>query len=99
MSKPTLPNTTKADLVDAATDATGFIPHDINAVLDAITTKIITSMTEGRRVEIRRFGTFNPVIRKGRIVRNLNSGADIEIPDRNIVKFRAGKDVFELLNP
>ena len=46
----------------------------------------------------RNFGVFKIETRKQRIGRNpKNPGVDIQIPERSVVKFRAGKELKELL--
>ena len=49
-------------------------------------------------MELRNFGVFKIETRKQRIGRNpKNPGVDIQIPERSVVKFRAGKELKELL--
>lgn len=59
----------------------------VQTVLDAIADEL----RKGGRVELRNFGVFEVVNRKSRIGRNPNNpGVDVKIPERNVVKFRAG---------
>ena len=66
----------------------------ISETLDAIR----DSLANGKTVELRNFGVFKIETRKERIGRNpKNPGVDIQIPERSVVKFRAGKELKELL--
>lgn len=66
----------------------------ISETLDAIR----DSLASGKTVELRNFGVFKIETRKQRIGRNpKNPGVDIQIPERSVVKFRAGKELKELL--
>ncbi len=66
----------------------------ISETLDAIR----DSLANGKTVELRNFGVFKIETHKQRIGRNpKNPGVDIQIPERSVVKFRAGKELKELL--
>ena len=66
----------------------------ITETLDAIR----DSLVNGNTVELRNFGVFKIETRKQRIGRNPKKpGVDINIPERSVVKFRAGKELKELL--
>ena len=66
----------------------------ISETLDAIR----DSLASGKTVELRNFGVFKIETRKQRIGRNpKNPGVDIQIPERSVVKFRAGKELKGLL--
>ena len=66
----------------------------ITETLDAIRDSLIN----GNTVELRNFGVFKIETRKQRIGRNPKKpGVDINIPERSVVKFRAGKELKELL--
>ena len=66
----------------------------ITETLDAIR----DSLANGDTVELRNFGVFKIETRKQRIGRNPKKpGVDIQIPERSVVKFRAGKELKELL--
>ena len=66
----------------------------ITETLDAIR----DSLANGDTVELRNFGVFKIETRKQRIGRNPKKpGVDIQIPERSVVKFRAGKELKQLL--
>jgi len=65
---------------------------DINAVLDSLTGIAIQELgTEGGEIPLPGLGKLKADVRAARTGRNPSTGAAIEIPARNIVKFSASK--------
>lgn len=65
----------------------GVALNAVQSVLDAIAEEL----RKGGRVELRNFGVFEIATRKSRIGRNPNRpGIEVVIPEREVVKFRAG---------
>ena len=55
---------------------------------------IIEALANGHKVELRKFGIFEVRVRKARIGRNPNAPTkDVPIPERSVVKFKAGKEM------
>jgi nucleoid DNA-binding protein len=55
---------------------------------------ITEALAKGDKVELRNFGVFEVRVRKARIGRNPNAPAiDVPIPQRSVVKFKAGKEM------
>ncbi len=72
-------------------EVTELITHTLDAIRD--------SLSNGQTVELRNFGVFKIETRKQRVGRNpKNPEVDIQIPERSVVKFRAGKEMKELLS-
>ena len=56
------------------------------------------ALARGKKVELRNFGVFEVKVRKARIGRNPNAPeTDVPIPRRAVVKFKAGKEMRELV--
>jgi DNA-binding protein HU-beta/integration host factor subunit alpha len=71
---------------------------EVSEVITEILDAIRDSLANGNTVELRNFGVFKIETRKQRIGRNpKNPDVDIQIPERSVVKFRAGKELKELL--
>jgi len=70
-------------------------------ILQLVLDGIIDALSENKHVEFRDFGVFEKVKRKGRIGRNPNKPENtVQIPDRNVIKFKPGKRMREMLaNP
>lgn len=72
--------------------------QSIEAV-DAVFKSLSLSLTGGKSVYIRGFGTFKAVTTKERNGRNISKGTTVRIPARHTVKLVPGKKLKELMNP
>ena len=80
----------KPDLKLHQTQVSDVISETLDAIRD--------SLASGQTVELRNFGVFKIETRKQRVGRNpKNPRVDIQIPERSVVKFRAGKELKEML--
>ena len=52
---------------------------------------ILEALLREDKVELRNFGVFEVIQRKGRIARNPKSRQEVFIPERKVVKFKPGK--------
>ena len=76
----------KNDLIDKVAGETGLMKKDVCAAVNASCT------LEGReKVTLVGFGTFQAVDRKARSGRNPQTGERMQIPDKRVPRFRAGK--------
>lgn len=83
---------TKRDLVLRISEETGLNQAEVFAVVQKTLDYITESLANGGKVELRKFGVFEVKIRKARVGRNPNRPEiDVPIPDRSMVKFKAGK--------
>jgi nucleoid DNA-binding protein len=97
----TLMTLTKRDLVIRISEETGLVQQQVLDVVQKTLDYIAESLAKGDKVELRNFGVFEVKIRKARVGRNPNAPEkDVPIPERAVVKFKAGKemraDVFRL---
>lgn len=89
---------TKRDLVVRISKETGIIQEDVFAVLQKVLDYVTEALVKGENVEFRDFGVFEVCIRKSRIGRNPNKPANVvTIPERKVVKFKAGKQMKALV--
>jgi nucleoid DNA-binding protein len=66
----------------------------IREIVQSTLDEIATALAEGRNVELRNFGVFEVQVRKARIGRNPNKPeTDVVIPERSVIKFKAGKEL------
>jgi nucleoid DNA-binding protein len=83
---------TKRDLVIRIANETGMIQQDVMHVLQKSLDYITESLARGESVEFRNFGVFEVRARKQRIGRNPGRPSQVvTIPRRNVVKFKPGK--------
>lgn len=73
--------------------------RDITKVLDAVFGEITKALARGSRVELRGFGAFEAVARKGREGRNPRTGEPVEVEAKRLPRFKAGKGLRDRLNP
>ena len=94
---------TKRDLVVRIAKETGIIQSDVADIVQRTLDSIAAELIAGNDIELRNFGVFEIKVRKERKGRNPNKPQDVvKIPERAVVKFRAGKDLkeaVEKLNP
>ena len=87
---------TKRDLVVKIARETGFIQNDVAEVVQKTLDYIAQDLIEGHTIELRNFGVFEIKVRKSRKGRHPNQPKnEVLIPDRAVVKFRAGKELKE----
>jgi DNA-binding protein HU-beta len=61
--------------------------------VDLITDRMGTALLAGNRIEIRGFGVFEPRPRKRGMGRNIKTGASVNIPKGQSIRFKPGKDL------
>jgi len=67
---------------------------EIKDIVQMTLDSISSALVEGRNVELRNFGVFELQTRKERVGRNPNEPEkDVIIPQRLVVKFKAGKEL------
>src|SRR3954465_8229887 len=85
---------TKRDLVTRISNETGLVQQQVLDVVQRTLDYIAEALSKGDKVELRNFGVFEVKIRKARIGRNPNlPSTDVPIPERSVVKFKAGKEM------
>ena len=83
----------KAQLVDAMAAGTGLTKVDAKKALDAFISATTDALSSGDRVALIGFGTFSVSERGARTGRNPQTGEEIQIPAKKVVKFKAGADL------
>jgi nucleoid DNA-binding protein len=87
---------TKRDLMLRISEKSGLDLEQVTNVVQLTLDYIAQAVAQGRKLEIRNFGVFEVRLRKARIGRNPNApDTDVSIPERAVVKFKAGKDFRE----
>jgi len=91
-------NLTKRDIVLSIYDDTGYPQKEVREIVQMTLDTIADALAQGRNVELRNFGVFEVQVRKSRIGRNPNKPeTDVVIPTRAVIKFKAGKELREIL--
>ena len=85
---------TKIDLVESIYTEDGFEKQDIQKISGFFMDFIKKSLGEGKIVELRGFGTFEPRLRKGRKkARNPRTGESVSSQPHYVAVFRAGREL------
>ncbi len=80
----------KSQLIDAmATDA-GISKAAAKSALESLTTNVTNTLKGGGKVALVGWGTWSISERAARTGRNPQTGKEISIPAKNVVKFKAG---------
>lgn len=86
--------TTKSELIERLTSKfTQLQQRDIDVSVRIILEAMISALNQGRRIEIRGFGSFTINRRPARIGRNPKSGQHVSIPAKSVPHFKAGKQL------
>jgi DNA-binding protein HU-beta len=88
----------KADVVNAIADQAGISKKEAAAAFDAFISYIAESCQRGERCAIPGLGSFSVTERKAREGRNPRTKETIHIPASKNVRFKAGKDLRDVLN-
>jgi len=83
----------KQELVDAMAAEAKLTKADAKKALDAFVSATSKSLKKGDRVALVGFGSFSIAKRAARKGRNPQTGKEIKIPAKKIVKFKAGADL------
>ena len=82
---------TKRDLVVKISAETGLIQTEVASIVQKTLDYIADELAAGRDIELRNFGVFEIRVRKGRNPKVPQ--ITVPIPERKVVKFRAGKEL------
>lgn len=83
----------KAQLIDAIAHEAKLTKADAKKSLDALIKSTTTALKKGDRVALVGFGSFSVAKRSARTGRNPQTGKEIKIAAKKVVKFKAGSDL------
>lgn len=87
---------TRSDLVEELANRFGQLTHrDAEFAVKAILDAMNDALVRGHRIEIRGFGSFALNYRPPRVGRNPKSGEKVEVPEKWVPHFKAGKELRE----
>lgn len=88
----------KADVISAISEKAGISKKEAAAAFDAFIGYITETCRKGERCAIPGLGSFTVSQRKAREGRNPRTNETISIPASKNVRFKAGKDLRDLMN-
>ena len=90
---------TKSELILRLTEKN---PHlfqrDVERIVAAVLGEITSTLERGGRVELRGFGAFSVKTRSARVGRNPRTGEAVDVEEKRVPFFKAGKDMRDRLN-
>jgi integration host factor subunit beta len=85
---------TKSKLINLlATRFSQLVHKDAEMSVKVILDAMSNSLKKNNRIEIRGFGSFSLNYRPARIGRNPKTGDKVNIPEKNVPHFKAGKEL------
>jgi DNA-binding protein HU-beta len=88
----------KAELIDAIASGAKITKADAGRALDATIESIYKALKKGDRIGLVGFGSFSVAKRAARIGRNPQTGKEIKISAKKVVKFKAGSELAGSVN-
>jgi DNA-binding protein HU-beta len=88
----------RQDLVTKIAQETGITKTNAAAAIDSFFDGVVKSLKKGQPITFIGFGTFKTSNRKARVARNPQTGAEIKVPKRRVVRFSAGKALKSAVN-
>jgi len=83
----------KGDLIDRMASDAGITKAQAQDALDSFLESITGTLKKGNKVTLIGFGTFSVSKRSARKGRNPQTGKEINIPAKKVVKFKPGKEL------
>lgn len=87
----------KKELVDQISNDLEIHKQDVTVAVDIILDSMAEALSEGRRVELRGFGSFSTRSRKARQTKNPRTGVMMDIGERKTIHFTMSKSLKEAL--
>ncbi len=88
----------KSDLIDAMAADAGISKAAAKAALDSLTANVTNTLKKGGKVALVGWGTWSVSKRAARTGRNPQTGKEIKIAAKNVVKFKAGAGLSDSVN-
>jgi DNA-binding protein HU-beta len=85
----------KAEFIDTVAKKSGLKKKDMDKALSAILETITETLAKGDTLNFIGFGSFSTIKRNAREARVPLTGRKVNIPERRVVKFKAGKGLKE----
>lgn len=88
----------KAELIDAIAANAGLSKADAKRALDGFVDATTVALKKGDRISLVGFGSFSVSKRAARTGRNPQTGKEIKIAAKNVVRFKAGSELSGKVN-
>ncbi|MBI3521301.1 MAG: HU family DNA-binding protein [Bacteroidetes bacterium] len=88
----------KAELIEAIANGSKLTKADAGRALDSTIEAVGKALKKGDRISLVGFGSFSVAKRAARIGRNPQTGKEIKIAAKKVVKFKAGTELATNVN-
>ena len=89
----------KTELIDAIASDAGISKAAAKLALNSVTDNVTAALKEGKKVSLVGWGTWSTSVRSAREGRNpQNRDQVIQIPEKTVVKFKAGATLAKAVN-
>lgn len=88
---------TKVELIDKVAEGLGLPKREVEKMLEKLISTIQNSLKSGQKVSVAGLGTFVVKDKKARTARNPKTGESVQVPAKRAPKFRAGKELKEII--
>jgi DNA-binding protein HU-beta len=88
----------KAELIEAVAGESGLSKADAKRAIDGFVATTSQALKKGDRVSLVGFGSFSVTKRPARKGRNPQTGKEIKIAAKNVVRFKAGAELSGTVN-
>lgn len=88
----------KSELISKIAEQNNLSKNDAERVVSTVFNEITKALSDGNRVELRGFGVLSVRVRKPRLARNPKTGAKVEVAEKRVPFFKAGKNINAALN-
>ena len=88
----------KSELIDKIAETENVTHSVAKRIVNTIFNTITEALVEGNRVELREFGVLSVRTRKARSGRNPKTGQSVNVAEKKVPFFKAGKAVKHALN-
>lgn len=90
---------TKSELIERiAQKQTQLAYKDVELTVKSLITQMTHSLSTGKRIEIRGFGSFSLHYRPARVGRNPKTGDSVSLPGKHVPHFKPGKELRERIS-
>lgn len=89
---------TKADIIELVAKRSDLPKKQAEMVVNTVLMSVVEALDAGEKVELRGFGSFRMKMREARTARNPKTGEKVQVEQKKVPYFRAGKELRELIN-
>ena len=88
----------KSELIDSVAADAGISKIQAKVAIESFASNVTKTLSSGGKLSLVGWGTFSTSVRPARSGRNPQTGATIEIPEKTVVKFKAGASLVDAVN-